>query len=149
MSSAIEGGSPRSCSGLAVNGDRPGRVSVGMRFARRAGDAEIRDAHAAARVEQHVAGFQIPMDDAALVRVFQRLRDVDEHGHDFEIALAAQPAQIATGGQFHGQRDEIAFAIRRLHFQDGRMIEPARDGVLARRARPTRLRCARAAGSGP
>ena len=71
------------------------------------------------------------MDDTVLMRVFERLRDVDEHRHDVEIALATQPAQISARGELHRQRDEIALAIRRVHLEDGRMIHPARDGVLA------------------
>ena len=39
-----------------------------------AGDAEIREPHAAARIEQHVAGLQVAVDDAALVRMLERLR---------------------------------------------------------------------------
>src|SRR5262245_18301617 len=73
------------------------------------------------------------------MRVLERLRNIDEHRHDIEVTLAAELAQICAGGELHGQRDEIAFAIRRLHLQDGRMIEPARDGVLAHQRGPRRI----------
>ena len=80
MSSAGVGGSPRSCCGLAVKGDRP-RLDGSATGSGDAGDAEVRELHAPARIEQHVAGLEVAVDDAALVGVLERLRDLDQHRH--------------------------------------------------------------------
>ncbi len=77
------------------------------------------------------------MDDAMLVRIFQRLSDVDENRHDIQITGATQFAQIAAGRELHRQSREVAFTIGRLHFENQRVIEAARNGVLAQDARPS------------
>ena len=71
---------------------------IPLRRERRAGDAEVRKLHAAARIEQHVAWLQIPMDDAALVRVLERLRRFQQDRNDLEVAgariLSLHPHEI-------------------------------------------------------
>ncbi len=79
------------------------------------------------------------MDDAVLVRVFQRLRDVDEHRNDIEVARAAKLSQVAARGQVHGQGRKVAFPIGRLHFENERVLQLAGDGVLTHQPRPCRF----------
>jgi hypothetical protein len=44
-------------------------------------DAEVEHAHATLGVHQHVAGFQITMDDAAAVQIRQRTQDFRHERH--------------------------------------------------------------------
>ena len=48
--------------------------------AQRAGNAEVADVGLALAVQQHVGGFQVAMDDAALVRGLQAQRDLPGNG---------------------------------------------------------------------
>src|SRR2546430_16002868 len=48
------------------------------------GGAEVRQLHAPARVEQYVTGLEVAVDHATLVRVLERLRDLDQHRDDGE-----------------------------------------------------------------
>ncbi len=71
------------------------------------------------------------MDDPALVRVLQRLRDVQEHWNDVQVAGAAQPAQIAAGSELHRQHHRVGQVMWRIDLQHGSMIQTARDRMLA------------------
>ncbi len=92
---------------------------------------KIGQLHPAACIEQHVSGLQVAMDDPALMRVLQRLCDVQEHRNDVQIARATQPAQIAAGGELHGQHDRLAQMVWRKNLQHRSMIQTTRNRVLA------------------
>ena len=76
------------------------------------------------------------MDDAALVRVLECLRDLDEHRHDRQVAGAAQPAQVPARGELHRQDEGRAVALRREHLEDARVIQAARTLVLVHERDP-------------
>jgi len=56
----------------------------------------------AVRIEQYVRGLEVAVNHAALVRVLERLRDLEQHRDDGEVAGAAQAAQIAPGASSIG-----------------------------------------------
>src|SRR5262249_53782667 len=91
---------------------------VGVRYTRSRGDAEVREPHAATRVEQDVAGLEVAMNDAVLMRVFQRLSDIDEYWNDVQVTCATKLPQIPTCGQLHGERRKVPFPVGRLHFEN-------------------------------
>jgi hypothetical protein len=110
---------------------------------RRFGDAEVGESRPAARVEQDVARFQIAVNDPTLVRVFQGLCNFEEYRNDFEEARAPQPAKIAARGKLHGQNHCFASSLGCEHFENGRMVQEARDGVLVLQRAPRLVRTTR------
>ena len=109
---------------------------IRARIERAARDAEVGELHAAALVEQHIAGLKVAVDDTALVGVLQGACDLDQHRHDREVARAAQALEVPALRQLHGQQERRAFALRRKHFQDPVMIEAARTLVLVHERHP-------------
>src|SRR5207245_1227510 len=109
---------------------------IPLRRERRAGDAEVGKLHAPACIEQHVAWLQIPMDDAALVRVLERLRDLQQDRNDLEVTGASQAAQIPAGGELHRQDDCIVRSLGGIYLEYGRVVEAACDRVLVLQRRP-------------
>ena len=87
------------------------------------GGAEIREAHFAIRVEQHVAGLDVPMHDAALVGVRQYRRHLDQYRHGPQVRGPTQRLQVAAGGEFHRQEHPRAVPLRRPGAQHAGMIE--------------------------
>jgi hypothetical protein len=124
------------------SGSRP-RVRRAPRGHRRFGDAEVRESCPAARVEQDVAWLQVAVNDPALMRVFQGLCNFEEYRNDFEKARTPQPAQIAAGSELHGQNHCFASSLGREHFENGRMVQEARDGVLVLQRAPRLVRTTR------
>ncbi len=110
---------------LRARGERRA-LRVSLRRTGDAGRAEVREAHATLRIEQHVAGLQIPVHHAARMRMREDLRDADEHRHAAQVGLAAQPLEIAATGELHRQHGAFAFADRRAAAKDAGMIQPAR-----------------------
>ena len=102
------------------------------------GGAEVRQLHAPVRVEQYVTGLEVAVDHATLVRVLERLRDLQQHRDDGEVAAAPQPAQIASAGQLHGQQQRAVLALRGKHLEDPGMIQAAGALVLVQQRGPRR-----------
>ena len=70
-------------------GRHVGRRAGAKRFACDAGETEVGDAHASGGIEHHVRGFEIPMDDVALVRGGEAGADLPR---DLESALLGESA---------------------------------------------------------
>ena len=100
------------------------------------GNTEIRQSRAPPCVEQHVARFQIAVDDSAFVRMLQGLRNFEQHRNDFEESGTAQATKIPSGGELHRQNHCVAGSLRRKYLQDRRMIKPARNSVLVLKKTP-------------
>src|SRR6185437_7420491 len=115
---------------------RPLRAAAGRGY--QAGDAEVGQLHAAAAVEQHVFGLQIPMDDAARVRVLERLGHLEQHGYDVQVSHATKPSQVTARGKLHRQYQNILDPLRREHLEDAGMPQAAGDVVLALERLPRR-----------
>ena len=128
MSSAGRAGSPASCCGLAENGE-PGGARRIVTFG--CAGAEIREQRPPGAVEQHVRGLQVPMHDAARVRVFERGGDVDEQRQDARVRGAAQLAQVTARGEHHRQHRGVGAAHRLEDAQDARVVEPCRQREFA------------------
>ena len=74
----------------------------------RLGEAEVEHLHAAVGADLHVRGLQIAMDDALLVRGFERVGDLPRDRQRL-IAVAAGPramhgGEVCTLDQLHHQR---------------------------------------------
>src|SRR5207302_11028322 len=78
-------------------------------------------------------------DDAALVRVLERLRHLQQDPNDLEVAGASQAAQITTGRELHRQHDGIIRSLGRKYLEDGGVIELTGDRVLVLERRPGAL----------
>jgi hypothetical protein len=123
-------------------GSRP-RVRRVARGHRRFGDAEVRESCATACVEQDIARFQIAVNDPTLMRVFQGLCNFEEYRNDFEEARSPQPTKVAAGCKLHRENHRFAGSLGREHFENGRMVQEARDGVLVFQRAPRLVRTTR------
>ena len=88
----MEGGSPFSCCGLALNGD-PGAGASDSPM--RAATPRIGQYRLAVLVEQHICGLEIPVHVPPRMQRRQALRDAIERGHELEPRTAAPGAEIA------------------------------------------------------
>ncbi len=70
------------------------------------------------------------MNDAALVRVLQRRRNLQENGDYLEVSGTAQAPQIATGGELHWKRNHVSRTLWGKDLEDRRVIEATRDLVF-------------------
>ena len=90
--------SPRACSGLMYSGvpttSPVARRAQGGPFPDLLRDAEVHQAHDAARVAHEVGGLQVPVDDAGLVDGLQPLGDVDA---GVEGLLGGKRTLLASG----------------------------------------------------
>jgi hypothetical protein len=114
--------------GRRTQGDTCGcELLPASRLTQRLGDAEVGHQHMAAG-EQHVVGLDVPVYDAALVGVGQRVADLDQNLDcivDRQLALPCEPS--AEGLSFHvghGVIKEPAGFARIVHRQDVRVLEP-------------------------
>src|SRR6516165_2244717 len=67
---------------------------IGTRVQRQAGDAEVSQLHAPARIEQHISWLEVTMDYAALVRVLECLGNLHENRDDGKVAGTTQASQV-------------------------------------------------------
>ncbi len=79
------------------------------------------------------------MNYTALVGVLERLSHFDEDRNDLEVSRTAQLAQVAAGGELHWQSYHVTGALRWVHLEDARMIQPTGDLVLVRQGGPRRF----------
>ena len=87
--------------------------------------SEIQDLDGAFRCDLDVGGFQIPVDDAFLVRRFERLRDLtaDSKGLDHRQATAQQAvAKSITGHELHHEKRRALGFVEFVHSGDVRMV---------------------------
>ena len=112
----------------------------------RTGDAEIEDLRLAVLRDEDIPGLEIAVNDAALVRVLHRLRQLDEQAHargSRELVGACVVRDRWTRDQFHDEvcrRRPIA-RVERVHLRDAGMLkapehlglvfEPAQDFRMA------------------
>jgi hypothetical protein len=118
---------------LGTGGEWREPLQAGRRCAGRCGASgtKVRQLHAATRIKQNIAGLQVAMDDPALVRVLQRLCDIQEHRDDVQVTGPTQAAQIPARGELHGQHHRVSQVMRGKYLQCGSMIQTTRDRVLA------------------
>ena len=63
------------------------------------------------------------MDYTALVRVLERLGDLEENRDDRQIIGTAQAAQVTTRRELHRQKERPILALGLIYLEDERMIE--------------------------
>ena len=96
-----------------------------------AGDAEIGDLHAAVVEQDDVAGLDVAVDDAALVRMLQRGEELGHHaaglGEREAPARVEQALQVATAHQLHRDERRIGAGVLAVlvDADDARVAEPA------------------------
>jgi len=93
--------------------------------------SEVRELHSTARIKQYVTRLQVTVNNAALVGVLERLRDVEKHRNDVEISAASKAAKITAVRELHGQNHYFPRAMRWKYLQHRRVIQAARNRVLA------------------
>ncbi len=79
------------------------RGLLGARGHRSFRDTEVCESRATPRVKKNVAGLQIPMHDSILMRMFERLRNLEQDGDDLQEAGATQASKITARGKLHRQ----------------------------------------------
>jgi hypothetical protein len=105
-------------------------IGAGLRRLRpdskRLGQTEIQHLDDAVVAHHHVGGLEIAMDDAALVRAFEREGDlpgdsedvVDRHG-----AAVDEARERTSVDQFHDDRSSVAGRLEAIHLRDVGMVQ--------------------------
>ncbi len=101
---------------------------------------EVGNAHAAVLVDEDVLGLDVAVDDAAFVRVLQRIAQLR---HDLQHVGAAEPAlfeQLPQVGAVDVVHDQVAVArglAEAVHADDAWMVEARQRARLATADRTT------------
>jgi hypothetical protein len=112
----------------------------------RFGQSEVEDSHRAIRPHLDVRGLEIAVDDALLVRDFERVRDLLRNRQrviEWDHALRDPLRQIVAFDQFHHQRAYVVSGFSRTFFEsvdrrDVRMVERGEDLGFALKTRADR-----------
>ena len=90
------------------------------------GDAEVGEVRPARLVDEDVGGLHVPMDDAAAVRVVERLGDRPqdrERPHPVHAAVLEDVGKGRPGHQPHGEVHHAVGFTRRVHGHDRGVLE--------------------------
>jgi hypothetical protein len=85
--------------------------------ARRGGDAEVHQAHAAAVVHQHVVRLEVAVDDVALVQRSQSGGDLQQEVQTGRRGQGAAHQQLAQGQPLNALHGEVGDALDLAHIQ--------------------------------
>ena len=98
------------------------------------GDAEVGNLHPALFVEQDILRLDVPVHDALVVRVLQRLADLRHDGQSFLRRHPPAPEQLPQGQAIHELHQQIIAPLhlaKIIHRDNLRVIEPGQGARLA------------------
>jgi len=109
-----------------------GKLFPGL--AHQLGDAEVRDLHPAARVEQDILRLDVAVQDAFVMGELERLTNLRHQHHGLlrgEPARLHRLAQVHAVNELHQQKEEPARLAEVIDRDDIRVVEPGQNPGLA------------------